>query len=234
MIYNFEDYINELWTKGLTRKKNDEHRLEDGKYVMTEMGVKIHLHNPNIDYNDIIHNMLDDYDTSFSFDSVHTKENIPIDDSVFISFPDYEYFLDLPYLNEVNEGNVDEHDYKQICQGIIDALKNTLIIKNPDSRDRWTYNYLYCFVLINIYHFVDDAQQTTDDNSYIDNYIDDFKDCFETEFPNVKLSNVSDYNIVIDIDYNNLINYQEMKKFTEDYFNPKNFLDYLNENDELN
>ena len=51
MIYNFEDYINELWTKGLTRKKNDEHRLEDknpvnqiikilGEYIADKLNIK--------------------------------------------------------------------------------------------------------------------------------------------------------------------------------------------------
>ena len=44
MIYNFEDYINELWAKGLTRNKNGEERIENrlGNHSFTDGNGKFH------------------------------------------------------------------------------------------------------------------------------------------------------------------------------------------------
>ena len=54
MIYNFEDYINELWTKGLTRNKNGEERIEDvlGDHSFTDGNGKFHKYGIKVESRD--------------------------------------------------------------------------------------------------------------------------------------------------------------------------------------
>ena len=244
MIYNFEDYINELWTKGLTRNKNNDTRLEDGKNVMTKMGVKIHLHNPNVDYESIIKEIIDSYGeydslTYMDIDTINVIRDMHIklsdlknnklyyvkliNNQYIISFEDYNSVSSEYYLLDGMTDEVDEEDYINICQGITDKFKKTEITDKP--RDNKCY-----FLIVSesdVYNFCmnnknEDSNIDIDINLDIDNVLNIFIEDFKNEFEDVDLElfsyNHYAVNIAVPINYDNLINYDEMKKFAENYF----------------
>lgn len=136
--------------------------------------------------------------------------------------------------SDIANDEIDEHDYKSICQGIVNALKNTSIIRDTNK-----HYPTYYFLLISeneIIDFINDVKQKTNYIKYLDDYINDFQPYiidFIGEFSDADLHFSSDIpcDICVDMYYECLVEYQKIKKNIKEYFNVNSFLEYSKEMD---
>ena len=248
MIKKFEDYIKEgLWSKGIERSKSGDLRGEQGKKVMTSLGVEIVLHNTNYDYEQLIKDIINEHpDDPFGIDFDYIgnfKESQQrallkdeqtygklIDKSTVACFDSYEALAE--DTDAVDDGLL-EDDYINIINGITDALKKINIQKLPRHTQNDSNHSDYAFLLLgedDVYYYECELNENT-----LEFYFDDFKNYFQETFPDAGdliIYSYANYScgICVQIDYDNLLNYQKMKTFVEDYY--KGLKDMYDEEDD--
>lgn len=246
-ILKFNDFISEqLWSKGIKRSQAGTLRKEDGIKVKTDLGIEIIIRNTDCDYNQLIMDIMDSVEGEYgpSFDSFNNiqddndyKKSI-LDgtckfsfvirdnphDRLIVTFEEYNYMVDYDY---INPDEFSEDDYYSIIKGIAEALKTV----NIERTNKGRYVSEYAFLLMdesNVYDFECNLSENT-----VEIYFDDFKDYFEDTFPDVDLEfwSYNNYanNIGLKINYNSLKQFNECKKFIDDYYN--NIKDYYEDDD---
>lgn len=155
MIYNFKDYINELWYKGLTRNKSDECRLENknpidkiikilGEYIADKLNIK---YSPNIcelkKYNEysthytslticipVSKNKYLKHFFNFVIKNPYNLYNDGYNENEIYSFFISEIFtyLDTHDYSDMNEFLITEEKYEQIKQILFDFI-NEMVSK---------------------------------------------------------------------------------------------------------
>ena len=252
MVLKFDEYINEgFLSKTYDRYRTGELRKEDGQKVKTVFGIEIVLHNPNYNYDKLIEYMLDapsDDDMGIDIDSLGNYEGINngrqiiagikkgddpyrylIDGHYVASFDSYEDVKDFD-ISELDIDVLDEHDYIQIIKSIVEVLKQTDLEK---SNERTSYGSEVCLLLMDESKEWDYECKMNDTTR--DFFWDDFKSWFEEKFEDAELKTWSYNNygssIGVSVNYNNLLNYQEMKSEVEEYY--KYTVENQEEDDEL-
>ena len=237
MILKFEEYINEgLWSKGVERSQTGELRKGDGKRVKSPWGFEMVLHNPNFNFVNLMKEILDnteDDPMGISMDSIGNWENYNngrerlkkikqgedpyaymVDNNYIASFNSYEEAVDEDMYDFDGEG-IDEHDYIEVLKAIVDKLKTVDFGKTKGS-----YSYEIRLLLMDEdreYNYECEMNESTRDWFW-----DDFKMWFEEAYPDAELDTWSyaNYgsNIGVELNYDNLNDFQEMKEEVEDYY----------------
>ena len=243
-IKTFEEFISEgLWNKGLNRTKNNEVRKEEGKKVKTSIGTEIFIRNTDCDYEQLIKDILDspsdefgpDFEYIGNINKKETKQKIingefedafMIDKYLYVEFTSYEDMVDNDYLDP---DEFSEKDYNSIINGIAEAFKNKEFERKKDN----SYSSKYVFLLINESDISYYESELSED--VLEYYYDDFKEYFSDNFPDIELEywSYNNYatNIGMEINYDNLLKYDEVKEWVVSFF--KNAKEtYINNEDE--
>ena len=229
-------HINEgLWAKGIERSQTGDTRREDGKKVMTKLGVEVTLHNTDFDYDGLIEYMLDspsDDDMGIDIASLSSWEGINngrkiiagikkgedpyrhlIDGHYVAAFTSYD---DIIEYDSYDMDGFDEHDYLEVIKAIVEVLKKG---EYSLSRNRTGYDYTCYLVLCDeseTHHYECEMNDSTQEN-----WFEWFKEWFEETFEEAELETWSYHNysasIGVKINYYTVTNYEKMKNAVLEY-----------------
>lgn len=231
MIPTFEEYIKEGFIgKTLNRYRTGEQRKESGKKVMTELGSEIFLNNPDCDYKGLMEEILVDDESYVSYGNVNhyqSKNEIKKDryyeddsyiyyllsDNITVAgFEKYDFFVESDI---INPDEINEHDFKEILQGIVKTLNECDLARCKNN----TYDSTTVLLLIDENKQYDyECEMNEADLEY---YWQDFKEFFEETFTSeMKTWSYNNYgvNIGIPITYDSLKEYKKCKEFVIGYF----------------
>ena len=144
MIKTFEEYLEEgLWKSGIERSRTGILRKENGKKVVTDLGVEIVLKNHECtNYNDIIMMILNNHPDLYDVEEMNqlslsldkkkkimdgTSDDYFLVDSPKSRYPYVVYFT--PYQTVCDDyydvtKYCSEEDYNSICKGIAESMKD--------------------------------------------------------------------------------------------------------------
>jgi hypothetical protein len=239
MIKKFEEYIEEaLWKGVIDRSKSNDKRLEDGKKVMTSLGTEAIIKDPDCEYEVYIKDLLNTVDKSEEFQiSILRLQDYGPDEqkniikgscdydykitdernlSIVAGFPSYNDLQEMTYTSYGDD--ICEEDYISVCHAVGTKLQETVISKSNEDKK-------FYFELIDedtTWNYMSQQHDSEDEDNYYDNPLDAFIECFGEKFPDVELHYWSfagyGFNIGIEIDYDNILIYNECVEFTEDFF----------------
>ncbi|MCM1217706.1 MAG: hypothetical protein NC548_24705 [Lachnospiraceae bacterium] len=229
MVKKFQEFVEEgFLSKTINRAKTGELRKEDGKKVMTEMGVEILLKNYDYDYEQLIRGILDgEDDLGVDLDNVGNYPSgdqrdikrgtceyaFMVDNRIVANFQSYENLIEY----EIVDGDeLSRDDYIHIIEGIVEALKKTTL----DRKKGVGYDY-EC-----VFEFIDESDVFNYESELSEHVLDflrdDFESGFEDTFEDAELEYWSYNNyassIGVRVSYDNLINYHKMRKYVQDFF----------------
>ena len=224
MIRKFNEYISEgLWKTGIERSKTGELRKESGVKVETSLGTDLIIQNLDSKYEDAIKYILDGYygtleplgsrltykdeDIKKIKDGTHKYvyllKNHNNNEEFVIHF--YKYDLVKKHMDE--RWSLSEDDYYSICKSIVDVFDKKNIDlhwfrENPISENS----------IIKLYEGKIDFSIW---KLFIENINKNFKGV------RIKVDDNDKDNVVVGlvINYKNISQYEEIMKFTQDWFN---------------
>ena len=229
MVLKFDDFVNEgFLSKTINRSKSGDLRHEDGKKVMTSLGVEMIVKN-NCDYEWFIKEICDhtdirlqdlkmlifhlrDYSTyeqknikSGTLDYVHMLPN-----NLVASFPEYDGLVD----NSVfDEDELSEEDYISICKCIVESLQDKNIV--------YAYNvHMFKLVdedmLLNVWE--KRRKQEENGKEFVNTIFDDFESELHNHFSKDVIAHIIENEIYFVINHYSIVNYDEIEEFTYKWF----------------
>lgn len=229
MVLKFDDFVNEgFLSKTINRSKSGDLRHEDGKKVMTSLGVEMIVKN-NCDYEWFIKEICDHTDVRFqdfkmmifhlrdyspyeqkniksgTLDYVHMLPN-----NLVASFPDYDGLVD----NSVtDEDELSEEDYISICKCIVESLQDKNIV----------YAYeVHMFKLVDEDMLLDvwkeRGKQEENGKEFVNTIFDDFELELHNHFSKDAIAHIIENEIYFVINHYSIVNYDEIEEFTNKWF----------------
>lgn len=216
MVKKYKEFVEEGLLRHYNRWHNGEKRKENGIKVNTEYG-EMYLDIAGNDYNDLISRL-------FDFECVYVYSTHFISNEERVNVMNYKCELDFPLedlshgglcinfakYEEVNEdvfeedGEYSEHDYLEICKVFSIWLRDNVKFSGIKGKPG-EYNLL-------LYSGDDFNEIDGDDYDY-------YKDSFEEDY-NVDLNTWSysyEINMGVDVTFENIKKYSEMKKTIDSY-----------------
>lgn len=225
MIKKYDDFIGEgFLSKTINRSKSGDLRHEDGKKVMTSLGVEIIIQNSQCDYNGIIKKICNEsniycqlYESKIYFGDKKEKfqnDELPydywLDNKHGIRFSRYE---DLIRKEKNFLSDTSLEDYVSILRCIVEVLRKT--------RFEIDFHQLK-FVLMNESEIAKSNQELKrlDELEYGEYIFDDYKDTMYDKKCKGKYVYIENKNkkIYINFSYFTLLNYDKILKYTHKFF----------------
>lgn len=240
MVKKFEEWLNEgFWKDGVKRAKNNTIRLGDG--VKLDLGIKVEVNNRNIDYDALAIELLGLKQGGWMLGRPYYQlsdevRNRDLSDSgeakglkccAFKISDDRDDeqddgYVEIPYKEMVQhlKIDIDMDDFFMLCKGLVEKMKEYGVVAHH-SRG-WQNIIQYTDIALPIYTFKGVDEKTQE--KLLEKFMRKLGDQHQFDFDLHSLYHghnlhIYENTIYCSVHYNIMKYYDEVIKFTEDYFN---------------